>query len=237
MANGMGSLPTSAIIGNFRAGPNYPNLFDTEGRWFSVTFNTKEIIRLIDQETGKYRSDAFYGALKRANLRAAETVQKGMAESVRTQIGTHSHYAGPRPQRTGNRLIKSLMNAENRVVHSNNFMVGLETWMNRSPAAEYWRTIEEGMAGYDTRALFYTPGGKLASPGVGGPHMRMPQFTTLGTQGRQIGAAIHVSPIEAFNYSEGGHEAFNNLDMADLYIRNLRAAGFKNVSKKSSFFK
>jgi hypothetical protein len=46
------------------------------------------------------------------------------------------------------------MNEKNRDVYANTFTVGLAHWLDQSPAALYWRSIEEGMAGYTANVLF-----------------------------------------------------------------------------------
>lgn len=235
----MGRLPAPAFN---------PKLPDEGGAdLISASFQARGLIRLVEQYTNRFRSQRFYDALREANAKAATAVQKGMYDELHRQIGTHSTYAGPRPQRDNDRLGQAIMDERNAVVYPNAFQVGVEAWLNKSPAALYWRSIEEGMAGYWTRALFKDPGGKFASPGDGGPHMRMIQFDTAAQRsaagkttsgGRVRGAEIHVRPIHAFHYSAGGQRALRRLDMEALYVRYLGRAGFPiTAANKSQFFK
>lgn len=195
---------------------------------FSVSFNAKDILHLMEKESRRYREPKFYDALKRANERAAVTIQKGMRDELRSKIGD-------RPQRPGKRLEKSIMSEQNRSVFPNTFMVGIEAWMNKSPAALYWRQIEEGMGGYTARVLFTNTGGaegqvgpRWFAPGDG-MQLRMGQFKRGG--GRLRGVEVHFKRTVGKDYSGGGKDAFDRLDMADLYIRTLRNAGFKNISR------
>jgi hypothetical protein len=203
----------------------------------SVTFRSRELIRLVDRYTRSFRSQRFYDALRDANAAAAVKIQKGMYDELQRQIGTHSEYAGPRPQRPGDRLGAAIMDERNAVVYPNGFQVGIDDWLDKSPAALYWRVIEGGMSGYWASALFTdTPGGPwkgFHAPGDGGPHMRMIKFTPGGRI-----PEVWVRPIKAFEYSKGGRAVYRRLSMGDLYARHLRNAGFKITSaNKGDFFK
>lgn len=199
---------------------------------FSVSFEANRVVRLVERETHKFRSPAFYNALAAANSKAAVKIQQGMRDELQENIGD-------RPQRPGQRLQRSIMNEENRVVYANRFMVGIEAWMNKSPAALYWRQIEEGMGGYNAYVLFSggppfgSPSGPWSSPGQGGPHMRLAQFNNRG--GTQRGGLVHFRRTLGLHYSRGGSEAFDRLSMTDLYITHLRAAGFS--VNKGDYFK
>lgn len=203
----------------------------------SLTFHSRNLVRLIDQYSRSFRSQRFYDALRDANAAAAVKIQKGMYDELQNQIGTHSTYAGPRPQRPGNRLGTAIMDERNALVYPNGFQVGVEEWLDKSPAALYWRTIEQGMSGYWTNALFTdSPGGSwrgFHAPGDGGPHRRMIQFKRGGRA-----PEFYVNPIHAFEYSKGGRLAYRRINMADLYQRHLRNAGFKITNaNKGDFFK
>ena len=223
----MGSLPAPAY------NPNKPSAYGQD--LISVTLQTRNLVRLVDRYTNSFRGQRFYDALRDANAAAAVKVQKGMYDDLQRQIGTHSTYAGPRPQRPNDRLGAAIMDERNALVYPNGFQVGVKAWLDRSPAALYWRTIEQGMSGYWTNALFTDiPGsGVWARPGEGGPHMRMIQLRNRGTAPR-----FWVRPIEAFEYSKGGRAAYRRLDIKDLYKRHLRDAGFKITDlNKGDYFK
>jgi hypothetical protein len=155
-----------------------------------------------------------------------------MYDDLQRQIGTHSEYAGPRPQRPGDRLGAAIMDERNAVVYPNTFQVGLDDWLDKSPAALYWRVIEEGMAGYWASALFTdTPGGPwkwFHAPGDGGPHMRM----ISSPRGGKIPERREGPPHQGVRLLQGrSRGAYRRLDMGDLYVRHLRNAGFKNAER------
>lgn len=218
-----------------------------------VRVDAGELLHLIDRETGRFRRKGFQQALADVHVEAAQVVQKGMAAELDAKVGRTGTY-GYRPQRPGRRLQTSLLNDQNREVFANTFTVGIPHWLDRSPAALYWRQIEEGTAGYSTNALFTDEGGPggigspapmsghphWARPNEGGPHMRMAQFRPF--EGRTKGVFIHVRGITAFRYSRGGLAGYRDftskVDMADRYIRALRAAGFTvSRDKAGGFFK
>lgn len=204
------------------------------GDSIEVHVQANAFIDVIQREVNKFQTAKYYAALQRVNTDVAIKIQQGMRDNLQSQIGTHSSY-GPRPQRPGQRLAKAIMNERNRDVYANAFTVGLAHWLDQSPAALYWRSIEEGMAGYTANVLFSNgtafdgAEGPWSAPGNGGPHMRMGQFTRRG--GKMSGARVKVRPIEAFDYSAGGIEAYAKVDIGDRYVRALRAAGFKNASQ------
>ena len=204
-------------------GPDYDLL--------SINFQTRDLIHLIDKLTGQFRDATFKAALHGANERAAIEIQKGMRKHLEERIGD-------RPQRQGKRLQKALTDEGNRIVKHNGFVVGVEAWLNKSPAAMYWRQVEEGMGAYVTRALFSNNGGPggvgkvgrpFSRPNEGAmPHMRMKQYTRPGTT---RGVPIRVKAFPGYHFMrDGGADAFQKLDMADRYQRALRSVGI-NVSK------
>lgn len=189
----------------------------------AVRFDASEILHLIDRTTGSFRGGGFQRALASANAQAAKVVQEGMAKELDRQIGA-------REQRPGNRLRRSILNDRNVDVLANTFSVGLPSWMDQSPAALYWRRIEEGDPQTFTARILFTNnavdsvgyGPPFARPeSGGGTHMRMPQFRRRGVLVQGIG------PFPAYEYSRGGFAAFARVDMADLYQRELRAVGIE----------
>lgn len=210
----------------------------------SLRYDTKTLLALTDKLTGAFRSQRFYQALQIANAKAAQQVQLGMRDSVRQQVGTHGSY-GPRPQRPGQRLERSIMSPRNFVANPNNFQVGIESWLNKSPAALYWRRIEEGdTRTFDAYILFSNQTatgpakGPYSAPGDGGPHMRMKQFGMRG--GRARGVFVRgIGPYPAFRYSQGGVTAFEAIDMGALYERYLQSYAGIRITKenRSEYYK
>lgn len=97
-------------------------------------------------------------ALAAAHEDMAERVRDYAADELKK---TKSH----RPGR-GNLMEQAIKNRQNSVVSANGFTVGEPDWLDVSPAALYYRRIEEG--GPNPMAAFGLVGGQFFVPG--GPH-------------------------------------------------------------------
>jgi hypothetical protein len=240
-------MATGRSVGSGRLRQSGPGAAHSgTGAQISVRFDASSILRLVSEVDQRFRSANFYAALKRANERAARVVQFGMVDELERKIG-------PRPQRPGKRLARSIMNERNREVFANTFTVGRATWLDQSPAALYWRRIEEGDKKTFNSRIFFTnnndlsgpyaapwsPGGSTKSWGRNGgtsrntpggfPHMRMPQHMAKGVM------VVGIGPYPDLEYSQGGRRAFSRLNMEDLYRRELGAIGItlsKGMAKR-----
>lgn len=179
----------------------------------SVTFNANNFIRLTDAITGKFLGGQFQKALAEAHEAMAIRVQQGSAKHVQRSISP------TRKQRGGERLATSLLDDRNRRVTASGFKVHVESWLDESPAAKYYRRIEEGdphefitygVLFTDDFAKFYGPRRDMRS------HMRMPQFQ------RQGSGIIRVGPFPAFQYVRAGRDALDRLDPALVYRKALK---------------
>lgn len=204
----------------------------------SVKWQTSALVSRIEGDLAKFRSPAFTQAASAANTVAAKAVQEGMRKELANNIGEFSPY-GVRQQRPGKRLEKAITNARNRHVTRAGFEVGIEDWLNESPAALYWRRIEEGDPHTFTGKIMFSNNaagggygrvsGPFTRPSASAGDMRMPQFA----YGSRMGVVVNdIGPFPALNYSAGGEVALAKLDMADLYERYFRDAGF-SVSKSA----
>lgn len=188
---------------------------------FSVTFDASRLVALTDRVTNQFYPETgkFQTALASVHAAAAEVVAQGMVDRLQRKVD-----AKGRPQRGNDRLAMSLLDPENAEWSANRFIVGKESWLERSPAALYWRGIEEGIGAYTTQALFTnTNGPPWAGPyyrpnrKFRGDHLRMRQG--VGPRG------IKVRAFDGYRYSQGGADALQRFDMADRYRIALAAVG------------
>lgn len=217
--------------------------FGRVGVGTEITFraNTSEVIRLTDRVTGQFRENtgAFQRALSQANAQAALVVQQGMADELKSRVKKTG-----RRQRGTDYLNISIMHENNRDVTASSFMVGRESWLDRSPAALYWRRIEFGDAAtFDSFILFtnnfssyygpWSPGGRSKQGGSwqgseakgysrkqppGYKHMRMPQHKGAFVQ--------NIGPYPEYAFSRvGGTKAFRRLNMRANYEKYLAQVG------------
>lgn len=217
-----GRQPGRAINQNPRS-KNY-------GSFISTEFNARSLVYLTDRVTGSFRGSAFNGALAKAHAEAAYVVQEGMVEELDRKVA-----ANGRLQRPGRRLQVALMDDRNVNVFTNSFQVGIEAWLNKSPAALYWRRIEEGdPKSFRARVLFtdvasdggygpITGQGRYYTPGETAGNMRMKQFDPKGHQG----ILVRIRGYPALRFSKGGKRALGRFDMYSAYERNLRSAGIR----------
>lgn len=209
----------------------------------TMQFNNVEMIDLIDRETGYFRK-GLQPALRRAHEKMAVALQEAMVEKL--EAGQEG-YNPTRPQRPGERLKKSLLDARNREVGFGAFRVGVEKWLlEQSPARLYYRAIESGRAGYTTRAFFTNswPGdvgapaeqGRLYGPGVGGPHMRMPQFAHAFTRKdgvQQLAPQVTVKAFPGYHYFSVVPAAFGRMNVAAFYrAEGVPIEAFRVAAKK-----
>lgn len=201
----------------------------------SMRFDASSILYVVDKYTGYFRSGAVYGALSRANDQAAIKVQEGMVEVLNRQIGH-------RDQRPGKRLEMSLLDERNREVYANTFSVGISRWMDRSPAAAYYRAIDEGQPSYEAYVSFSDGPGTGPAKGPffrpmsgGGLNMRMPHSKSGPAKGRTL---VEVGPFPEFHYTRGARTTIDAIDMAERYRAALATVGIKiTKDNKSDYFK
>lgn len=203
-----------------------------------VRFDGQALIGSINRVQGRFMSGQgdFQHALKEANITAAEKVQEGMVKRLNNEVGE-------REQRPGQRLEKSILDVENREVYANTFSVGIGHWMDRSPAKRYWRQIEMGNVERLVYALFTNNGvgseaygPPFSLPGENVNEMRMPQFkgsAAIGgaRKGGKRPKQILAGPYPAYHYSWGGQDAFDALNMFELYSRALAPLGITLTKK------
>lgn len=201
----------------------------------SVTYDTRKLIALTDKITGQFRPNtgSFQRALAEVNGKAAEVIARGMVEKLEEGIDR-----GGRKQRGTNWLSTSLLAEENKEWYANSIIVGKESWLEESPAQNYWRGIEEGIGSYTTQALFSavngppgvwggpqpyssTWGGKMKWPRGDrrGKEIRMPQFMNGSSKVKEI----TVRAFGGYHYSRGGAIAFRDFRIKDQYEIALRS--------------
>jgi hypothetical protein len=184
------------------------------------------IVSLTDRITGQFRPGTgnFQRALEQVHRRAAEEAQKRMAEVLDRKIAKN------RVQRPGERLKMATLHKDNYEATATGFAVGRPSWLDRSPAALYWRRIEEGDAvTFDSEILFTNnhPGGPYHLPargpvwggGAGGmKHMRMPQHK---------GPLVHnIGPYPEYAFMrEGARVMRRNFNFRKAYETTLAAYG------------
>jgi hypothetical protein len=187
---------------------------------YSVTFDTSRLLALTDRVTGQFRANTgqFQKALASVNERAAATVAQGMYDRLSLEVARRN-----RPQRGTDSLGLSILDEQNREVYANTFVVGKESWLERSPASNYWRGVESGIGEYYTKALFTHVNG----PPWGGPYHRPDRKRDgLDLRMRQHkGPKVRVSAFDGYRYSRGGRDAFERFDIADQYEVALAAIG------------
>lgn len=206
----------------------------------TVNFNPSKILRITDRVTGYFVGGGMQRALAEVHEAAALQVQVGMVEELKKKVAKTGRRQGPRPQGTG-ALEASLLDPRNTEVTASAFSVLRPAWMEQSPAALYWRRIEEGdQTTFNAYILFtndmmggrrYGPwspagtraNGRRANPTAppGYKHMRMPQ-------GR--GALVmNIGPYPAYEYTDGGKRALRRFPFRAQYKASLASVGI-NIS-------
>lgn len=205
----------------------------------SVNFNARNVLRLTDTITGKFRGGAFQRAISQTNEDAAVKIQVGMVKALREKIKRD------RTQRPGKRLEVALLHENNREVTASGFTVLRPSWMDRSPAALYWRQIEYGNDTiYFTQVWFtsdfqnfyapWSPGGSTAqsqrrNSRTGGAlysrpkppgykHMRMPMH-------QPTGVPVAAGPFPEYDFVAGGERVFQAYDFAGQFRKRCKAVG------------
>lgn len=219
-----------ATTARFGPVPRFQGPGATRGT-LEVTFDAARVIRLVDEVTNKFRGGEFQRGLASVHERAAHAVAQGMVNSLQESVR-----ATGRRQRGTQALERSLLDERNVKVTANQFLVGVESWLESSPAKLYYRRIEKGDPHvFDVvgGALFtndfgrfsrpWSPGGKRPAP-AGYKHVRMPQRMARGALIKDVG------PFPAYRYSRGGVSAMRKLQMADMYKVELASRGI-NLSK------
>lgn len=185
--------------------------------------DTKQFISLVNRLTGNFQGGPFRHAVTDVNDRAARFVAQGMVLRLKEKVD-----ATDRPQLGTNRLEISIMSEENREATVSGFRVGRISWLDRSPAALYYRRIEEGDTqtygayvlfsnGLQTHGPFRPGGGNRVTAPTGYKHAFMPQGQGVWVP--------DIGPYPAYHYSRGGIEAFRKYDIAGRYYDELKRVG------------
>lgn len=141
-------------------------------------------------------------------------VARMMTAELRRRIALNG-----RPQRSDQRLIDAIEDERNRKVNVSGFTVGLEDWLNRSPARAYWRGLEEGRSHGRDRGwvfgLFVNPNGSMRRPdpnakgpeGRGKNAIKFAMWDPEGPlPGHRLGRPVYMDPIPAYHYMATGGE-------------------------------
>lgn len=179
--------------------------WEVTGGLFSARFNAREHIHLVDQVTGFFRGGGFNRGLAEAHENMAEQVQERAVEILRrrvAQTGRPQLSESPRPGREANRLETSILNEYNRFASASGFLVGRPDWLEQSPAALYYRIIEEGGTPYVTSGFFFAPGGKAELPSSARDAIKLHQ--TARTSGKPFTFLVAGTP--AYQMHEGAGE-------------------------------
>lgn len=175
----------------------------------SVRFEANSVLHLVDQVTGYFRGGPFQRAVERAHIAMAQEIQIGMANKLDDEMAGHSPR---RPQRPGERLKSAILDGRNVELTASGFLVGRPAWYDESSAELYWRSIERGLGGYTTTAVFTNDFATFSRPGQsGGPHMRMPQFGKRATP-------VEVKAFPGYQFHKGGMDVFDRLDIVGHYV-------------------
>jgi hypothetical protein len=193
------------------------------GDFITFRLQTKEFVRLVDRITNRFLGGGFQRALSRANELAAIQVQESIAEALDESI--KEHRTRTRPRRPEQRTKMAILDAENREVLGNTFRVGIPAWYDRSPAALYWRLIEEeGIGSYTTEGFFSNPGAVGPRPSPTG-QMALLQFHKSLKNGHPP-PVIQVGAFAAYHYHRiGVTNAVGQLHMGAKYLEELRKIG------------
>lgn len=195
---------------------------------------------MLSRKIASKMATSFKQATKSVHADAASQIQTGMVRTLEQRVRETR-----RNQRGSKHLELALMNPRNASVTNRGYGVLKEDYMNRSPAALYWRRIEEGdqttFSGYilftndmagGKRYGPYRPNGKrvrytrqdgpvVVSDGAppGYKHTRMPQHKGAYVQG--------IGPFPAYRFTEGGAAAFRSFPHYQRYEKALAAVGLK----------
>lgn len=181
------------------------------GALWAARFNASEHIRLTQQITGYFQPAAFYRKVALAHVDMAELVQERAVEILQERVaatGRPQLEDAPRPGREANRLETSILHEQNREVTASGWTVGRPGWLEESPAALYWRLIEEGGTAYRTFGFFYPPGGKAELPGAQRTAIMLGQ--TLNTSRKPFPFLVAATP------------AYHMMEQAGQWFRTQR---------------
>lgn len=175
-----------------------------------------------------FRGHAFLAAVEEAHHTMAERVQEDAVAILRERVaatGRPQLEDAPREGREANRLQRSLLDPENAFSSPAGFGVGIPAWLDRSPAALYWRIIEEGGQGYTTRGLFFPPG----APVPGSPAEPPRPYSKSAIMFAQFprGIATHIGATPAYRMLNVARRHFLARQWYyDVYQDKVAARGF-----------
>lgn len=140
----------------------------------TFAFRATDLIKSARRLETQFR-DGYKLASRDAHDQMAAIVQARQAFQLRQSVRQTG-----REQRGDRRLQKSILDARNRSARVGGFSVGIESWLDRSPAALYWRALEVGGEPYTTRAFFVSKSGRASFASGAGfrtTHLRDPEQT------------------------------------------------------------
>lgn len=132
----------------------------SKGGPVSLTFRNSGAIANARDLRGRFVS--IQSEVKAAHTEMAQALQDLQVEELRTRIEDTG-----RPQRDSEYLIQAIAAEGNREVSIDGFVVGIESFLDSSHAAPYWRHIEEGYSGFVGRTVygfFRSPEGVASGP-------------------------------------------------------------------------
>lgn len=200
-------------------------------------FEARQMIALTDRERKKFFGGEFQRAMRAAHTTAAEIAAEGMVDKLDAEVAATGRTQDSRKGQ-GERLRDVLVDARNFDITASGFAVGRPAWLDESPAAKYWRQIEQGNPNsYLTQggALFTNDFSSWHMPSTDRTHARMPQMFKLGRvglrAGRPLGPTFWYGPFPEYRYSRGAGQAMRRLDMIAVYRKVLDPIGI-DVSKQ-----
>lgn len=189
----------------------------------SGTARLRGNIALTDLVTGQFRpgTGRFQQALKETHRRATVVIRKGQVDVVRASVKKRGRV---QVYKNGNeRLTSALNDDKNAQYTASEFRVNIAGWLDRSPAALYYRQIEHGVQqSFQVKGLFTDNFRRWSGPIKG---IKGPDKDAHLIQGGRKAVPITVRGYPRFNYVRGGRQALNRFDMQRAYSEELGKVG------------
>lgn len=204
-----------------------------------VEFDATRMVAGNKKLMAAFRSPALTDAIIEVHDKAAREIQRGMVNELNAKIGSTGRKQGDRPGPYGHKkgaLALSLLDERNRVAGRDSMLVGVESWLDRSPAKWYYRSIEEGMGTFSDEIAFfdrdlgkrygpYSPGGMSKGfDGVLRSRSAPPGYKNL-LMGRGLVFVQDIGPYPAYHYTRGGRSIFRSIQWQGRYERAFARVG------------
>lgn len=207
----------------------------------TVSFDNGPMLDRLRKVAQTFSSQAFDAVVTEVHDKAAIDIQKGMAEELDAKVGStgrpQQNHTGPGGHKSG-ALRLSLLDERNRFSDMTQMAVGLESWLDKSPAQNYWRSIEQGMGTWSGEATFsngytskrygpWSPGGMSRNlAGVMDSRNQPPGYKhhRLWQSGPFVS---DIGPYPAYRYSRGGARAFRQIQFGTRYKRAFARVGIE----------